>query len=140
MGEMDDKIKDLLSNPEGLSQIMNMVRGLTGGGSESDSLPKPEPIQKNEPTANAASVSPPSFSALPDFSALAKLDPKIVSTAMRILSDFTNDDERIQLLYALKPHLRSERRDRVDKACQICRITKSIRSALNGFSGGSEHV
>lgn len=174
MAEMEDKLKDLLSSPEGIGNLLSLVRGLTGGDTSSAAAGESAPAGASSSAQTAALAEPanvpgsptdaaavsafsaqgtpapaaapassfrtPSASLFPDLSVLSKFDPKILSAAMNILGQYALDDEKILLLNALRPHLRAERRERIDKAAQIVRITKSIRAALNGFSGGIQNV
>jgi len=152
MAELDDIIKNLLSSPEGLNNILSLIKGMSGSDQKKTDPNESSPDSPEPPAAASAPLLPaskpetppqgalPAMSQIPDLSALSKIDPKYVSAAMRVLGEYSSDDDRIQLLNALKPHLRSERRQRIDKAAQILRITKSIRAALNGLSGGDKLV
>lgn len=154
MAELDDRIKNLLSSPEGINQIMSAIRGLTGetakdNGPEvaaqsaepaaqaSSIVPQPAPSQVTgtEPALAAGSV--PNLSVL---SNLSKIDPKYLNVAVKVLNEYTYDDDKILLLNALKPHLRSERRQRIDRASQMLRLVKSIKAALGSLSGGDTLV
>ncbi|MGI6576715.1 MAG: hypothetical protein ACOX1Q_01440 [Eubacteriales bacterium] len=151
MAELDDRIKNLLSSPDGINQIISSIRELSGetakdAGQES----KPETA---EPAAQASSIVPqsslsqasdlgvaPAAGSIPNLSALSKIDPKYLSVAMKVLNEYAYDDDKIMLLNALKPHLRSERRQRIDRASQMLRMAKSIKAALNSLSGGDTLV
>lgn len=69
---------------------------------------------------------------------LGGLDPKLMSTALQVLGALGQDDDRTRLLRALKPHLRSERAERLDRAVQILRVSGAIRAAIHSFSGGDK--
>jgi len=73
-------------------------------------------------------------------SALGDLDPKLVSAAVRLFSEYSAaDDRKIALLTALKPFLKEERYARVDKAVQIAKLSRVIRVAFQLFKkGGGE--
>lgn len=81
------------------------------------------------PSAAPAAASAPGMGDI-----LSGLDPKIMSLAMNLLGEYSNDDEKIKLLYAIKPHLSHGRHDRLDKAVQMFRISKTVRALMKGLS------
>lgn len=124
MSDLEDNIKNLLSSPDGMSNILSLVSGLTGQKTDSS----------GEGTESSDTTAP------PDLSALSSIDPKILSAAMKIFGEYSSDDDKIKLLSALKPHLGDEKRGRIDKAALILRLSKSVRAAMRSFSGGEENV
>lgn len=136
--DISQKLSDILSSPEKLSQVMQIAGELMGSAKPSSSEPSAE--------AYAPAAAQPAPQALPAsgggdiLSALGSLDPKIVSTAMSVLGALGRDDERTSLIRALKPHLRPERAERVDKAVQILRVSGAIRAALGALNGGKSDV
>lgn len=136
--DISQKLSDILSSPEKLSQVMQIAGELMGSAKPSSSEPSVE--------ASAPAAAQPAPQALPAsggehiLSALGSLDPKIVSTAMNVLGALGRDDERTSLIRALKPHLRPERAERVDKAVQILRVSGAIRAALGALNGGKSDV
>jgi len=48
-----------------------------------------------------------------------------------MLSDFNQEDERMKLLYDLKPFLSDTRRDKIDDAVKILRLLKIAQKAKN---------
>jgi hypothetical protein len=162
MAELDDMIRNLISSPEGINKIMSVIGGLLANQREGDpsaqstagSDPGPASeagVSSNESgtfggevsQARQQAVQSPAevtaISSVPDLTALSKIDPRYVSAVMGVLREYSSDDERIHLLNALKPHLKDERRQRIDRAAQILRITKSIRAVLKGLPGGDKH-
>ncbi|MDL2287826.1 hypothetical protein LJC32_00400 [Oscillospiraceae bacterium OttesenSCG-928-F05] len=138
MGELEDKIQNLLSSPDGLDQVLSLARTLTGGGAEPEDAP-PAPAFK-PPDPQTAQTETPLTGGGSDLSLFSQIDPKILTAAMRVMGQYTSDDDRISLLYALKPHLRDDRSDRLERAVQIVRLSKTIRSALEAFGGGGNPV
>lgn len=130
--DISQKLSDILSSPEKLSQVMQIAGELMGSAKPSSSEPSVE--------ASAPAAPQPAGGSGDILSALGSLDPKIVSTAMSVLGALGRDDERISLIRALKPHLRPERAERVDKAVQILRVSGAIRAALNALNGGKSDV
>lgn len=138
MAELDKKISDLLSSPDGVDKIISAIKELSGN---SGLLAEPEETSQQAPIATPASLQQsPMPTNMPDLSAISNINPRVMNTAMRVLQDYSYDDDKIVLLNALKPHLRSERRQRIDKASQILRLAKSVQTALNSLSGGDTLV
>ena len=49
-------------------------------------------------------------------------------------------DEKADVLRALRPYLRTERQEAIDRAVELARLAKIARLALSEFSGGDGHV
>ena len=101
-GEFGEKLKSILSDPEAMAKITAIASSL-GANSKSE-----EPTQGEEP------------STIPD--------PAKAIGAM--LNPTAGNDPKIQLLTAVKPLLREEKRDRVDslvRALTIAAMMKGFR-------------
>ena len=94
-----NKLTELLNDPEGMERIKNVASSLFGG-SDNKSSPKVE-----EPQA----------SFMPD------IDPMMI---IQLMSAFNNNenDNRANLLLALKPHLSPQRQERVDSAVKLLKL------------------
>lgn len=46
------------------------------------------------------------------------------------------DDQRIALLYALRPFLKSKRAEKIQRAAHIVKLSYVIRTALDALKGG----
>ena len=151
MAELDDKLKNLLSSPESLSKIISSIREISRETAKPDG--QENTPQTDEPAVQASlnipqqsqtnstdPVAVPAAGSFPDLSALSKIDPKYMNLAVKVFSEYAYDDDKIKLLYALKPHLRNERQLRIDRAAQMLRLAKSIKAALNNLSGGETLV
>jgi len=132
MSDFESKLSEVLSSPEALEQILGMAKTLM---TERDSgTASPETADFAPPSSGIASV----LSMLGDTQQggdSAHLDPKLISTALNLFSEYSADDDKIKLLRALKPHLKNDRAGKIDRAVQIMRISKSVRSAMNGLNG-----
>lgn len=137
--DISQKLSDILSSPEKLSQVMQVAGELMGSAKPSDGV---EPVQSSPVAAPPVPQAlPASGTGSPDIlSALGSLDPKIISMAMNVLGALGRDDDRTSLIRALKPHLKAERAERIDKAVQILRVSGAIRAALTALNGGKSDV
>ena len=130
MGEFEEKLNSVLSDPEAMSQIMNLAQSLNlGGGSGSGEPPR------NSPEDDSNSPPPPSggpaggeMDGLGDLAGLGgllgQIDPKWINRLLPLVGELTGggNDERMQLLYALRPFLKPERRDKVERAARTAKL------------------
>jgi len=112
MGDFEEKLNSLLSDPDSMARIVQMAQSLTGG-SEIPSPPPPE------------SPPSPAGNGIPDLSGLlGGIDPQILGRLIPLLQ-LTNtpaSGQREQLLLALRPFLSSRRQENIQKALQISRV------------------
>lgn len=119
MGEFDDKLNSILSSPEAMSKIMDLAKSFSGGGGDTNSTGS-----SSDSARNSAS----------DFGGI---DPKILGIMSRIMSSSSGgNDNKSQLLNCMKPYLREDRREKIDKALQIAKMAHIAKTAFSEFSGG----
>jgi len=141
MDGLEGKLNELLSSPDSMEKVMGLVRSLGLGAGDT-----PSPADgagsrdtgthtQNEPQRPAGGGSPLPF----DLGALSSIDPKILSVATRLLKEYSASDDKIALLQALKPHLNSEKQEKVERAAQILRLSHLIK-LFGETGGGAENV
>ena len=115
MSEWEDKLNTLISDPDAMAQVMQMAQSLSqqmgaSGGAASSS---------GGPTA-AADVSPPQELS----SLLGGIDPALIQRLLPLLSQMNRAEssETTAFLLALRPFLKPERRDKVERAAQLARL------------------
>lgn len=171
--EFSDKLSAVLGNPEAMGQIMSIARALTGDSDSAPPAPEaPAYAPVSEPQPPAPIQPAPQAQAQPQIdlsgimgmlgsltgggqsssgggggnplSALGDLDPRLIQTGMRLLSEYNStDDRKTALLTALRPFVKEERFAKVDRAIQIARLSRVIRVALHVFKesgGGTDDV
>jgi len=110
MGELEDKLNSILSDPKQMEQIAGLARSLMGGA-ETPADPTPGDLG---------------------------LDPGLlrrITGAMR-----GGDGGREQaLLTAMRPYLSEKRRGKMDRALQIARLARIARLAM-GEGGGDDQT
>lgn len=79
------------------SAIASMLSGLSGGNSAA-----PEPVAQN--------------------SGMPNIDINMIMILQKAFSNMKGDDKNTQLLLALKPHFKEERRAKVDQAMSIMKL------------------
>ena len=116
MSEFEEKLNSILGNPEAMAQVMNLAQSLNlgGGGGEAEGAPPP-PGQGAPPAGGGG---------LGDL--LGGLDPKLLERLLPLAGELagggSGNDERLALLYALRPFLKPERRDKVERAVKAARL------------------
>ena len=107
MGDFDDVLNSILSNPGDMEKIMDLARELSGG------RPEPREPEGGEGRSPAA----------PD---LEGLSPGMLSAMAKLLGQFRQkDDGKAALIASMKPFVRPERREALDLA----------RTAVNELGG-----
>ena len=129
MSELDEKLNTLLSNPESMAQIMQLAQSLSGKSPEPASTPVPPPAPP-----------PPSAPTAPLSSLPGSLDPKLLARMLPIIQELGQEpnQQARQLLYALRPYLKSERQERIERALQLARLIHVGKKFLSGW--GDFHV
>ena len=97
-----EKLTELLNDPQGLERIKNVASSIF-----SEKENKEEKIDE------------PSNSILPD------IDPMMIMKVMSSLNSSENDN-RANLLLALKPHLSKQRQERVDSAVKLLKLVSLL--------------
>ena len=123
MEDLEAKIKSLLSSPEGMDQLLSVAKAIAGGGNSE--------AEGENSTVERGNSGP--STGLP----LDGIDPKLISIAMQLMSEYTGStDRRIGLLHALRPYLKNDEQGRIDKAIQIVKLSKVAKTAFNSFTEG----
>ena len=126
MAEFEEKLNNILSNPEAMSQIMQLAQSLGGGGEPPPSAPPPPQPSAPPPSGGGGDL----------LSSLAGgLDPKWISRLLPLLQELggQRDSNARNLLYALRPYLKSERQDKIERALQLARLFHLGKKFLSGW-------
>ena len=116
MSELEDKLNAILSNPEAMAQVMGLAQSLSGSGAfgstqEQEKRP-PNGTQASSPVGGIGDL-------------FSQIDPKMLERLLPLLGELGGNgssDERMQLLYALRPFLKPERRDKVERAARAAKL------------------
>lgn len=160
MGELEEKLENILGNPQAMAQIMSLAQSLNLGGSgtapnqaqepaqgpdqsqpqQDNPAPPPEAGQPPQPPAPPAAPAAAGGGLEGMLGALGNLDVGALSAAASLIGQFTNDadDKRTALLNALRPFVKEERYAKLDKAIQIAKLSRLIRSGLDLFRARKE--
>lgn len=143
MAEFDDKLNSLLSNPDAMAQIMQMAQSLSGGGQEQPPPASPPPAQPQQPAPPVSwpgqgqqGPQPPQGGDLLS-SLTGGMDPKLMMKLLPLVQELggQRDSNARQLLYALRPYLKPERQDKIERALQLARLFHLGKKFLAGWEG-----
>lgn len=148
MAEFDDKLNALLSDPNSMAQIMQLAQslGAGGGGGTPPQSPPPQggfgsPPQGNVPPQGGFGFppqeSPPPQGGNPLSSLLGSIDPKTIARLMPLVQELgsARNSNNQALLYALRPYLKTERQDKIERALQLARLIHIGKKFLAGWEG-----
>ncbi len=143
MAEFDEKLNTLLSNPDAMAQIMQLAQSL-GGDAAPQAQPSPPQSPPQPPPAQSSgggmpfSQPPPSSGGGDLLSSLTGgMDPKLLMKLLPLVQELggQQDSNARQLLYALRPYLKEERQQKVERALQLARLIHLGRKFLAGWEG-----
>ena len=155
MADFDEKLNQILSNPDAMAQIARLAQSLNGSpeasasGTESgvpppdasgtaDGLPRKVSGAANGLTRNvsgAADAFPPDasgpsapFEAVPD-------DGNSIAQFLPLLQELGGDSDARRLLYALRPYLRPQKQEKVERALHLARLFRVGKKFLSQWEG-----
>lgn len=133
MAEFDDKLNSILSNPDAMSQIMQLAQSLSGAGPET-APPSPPP----QPAPQQSAPPPVGGDPFSTFSSLAGgMDSKLLTRFLPLIQELggQKDSNARALLYALRPYLKEEKQNKVERALQLARLFHLGKKFLSGWEG-----
>ena len=118
MSDFEEKLNSILSNPDAMAQVMNLAQSL--GGSMTGAAASPP--QESAPKAGTTVGNTEAHGRPGDL--FSGIDPALITKLLPLLGELnqTGSDERLQLLYALRPFLKPERQDKVERAVKAARL------------------
>ena len=121
MSDFEEKLNMILSSPDTMAQVAALAQQLTGGGEAEMSPPPPSP---QPPPGNP----------------FGSIDPALLTRLLPLLRELNSpaNDQRTALLQALRPFLKPERQERVDRALQAAHLLQVGKTLLRQW--GDPHV
>lgn len=123
MGEFEEKLNSILSSPKDMKKIMDLARSLSSESTESaDETESGSPAAAAQDTADG-------------------IDPAALGMMAKVIKEYSSSvsDDKSSLLMSLKPFLKSNRHDTIDKALNILKLSKVAKIAFGEF-GGDFHL
>lgn len=136
MSDFEEKLNAVLSNPDAMSQIMNLAQSLNLGGGPGGGEGAPEGAKDSPgpPPEGGPGGGP---GDLPDLGKLlGGIDPAMLQRLAPLMGELSGgggNDERMQLLYALRPFLKPERRDKVERAARAAKLIRVGKKLLQNM-------
>ena len=113
MAELEDKLNALLSDPAQMAQIMQLAQQLSG-------------------SMGAAPPPPPQQTPL----AVGGLDMASMARFLPLLQELNSSNSQVtQLLYALRPFLKPEKQEKIQRAAKLARLIHVGKRALTEMGG-----
>lgn len=141
MAEFDEKLNSILSNPDAMSQIMQLAQSLGGDGQSAAPPPPGQPDPQQAPAWGPPppQQTPPSGGGdlLSSLLGGGGLDPGLLSRLLPLIQELggQRDSNARNLLYALRPYLRSDRQEKVERALHLARLFHLGKKFLSGWEG-----
>lgn len=133
MSEWEEKLNTLLSDPDAMAQVMSMAQNLSQQLGAKDGDPAVPGGDAADPGA-----SDPGSSAPPDLSSLlGSLDPAAIRKLTPLLSQLNRPEsgETAAFLRAMRPFLKPERQEKIDRAAQLARLIHLAKTFLLSGEG-----
>lgn len=143
MAELDDKINALLSDPDSMAKIMQLAQSLSGSSGSSEPQPPPQEQRTASPPPQSVSAFSPAGSGGggdPLSSLTGGLDPKLLMRLLPLVQELGSgqDTNARRLVYALRPYLKPERQDKVERALQLARLFHIGKKFLESWGGNRD--
>ena len=102
MDNLEERLNSILSDPEGLSELSELAKGILGNSGERSSA------EKNDSGDDGG----------------FGIDLATVTRLGGMLGNLRNDSEDSRLLLALKPYLKDKRKEKVDETVKLMKLMK----------------
>ena len=148
MADFDEKLNQILSNPDAMAQIARLAQSLNGSPEASASATEsgvPPPASADAPPRNvsgaanrvsgAADAFPPDAPApSAPFEAVTD-DGNSIAQFLPLLQELGGDSDARRLLYALRPYLRPQKQEKVERALHLARLFRVGKKFLSQWEG-----
>lgn len=117
MDGLEEKLTSFLSDPSAMEQILSMAHALGLGGDSTPSAPPPESAPKGDAVSLSGAIE----------------DPMLRSLVGVMLDASRDSGRQAALLNALRPFVRHDRREKIDRAAQIAKMAHIAGVALKNL-------
>jgi len=148
VGDFEEKLNAILSNPQAMAQVANLAQSLNLGANSGTEAPPTDNHSgdtSSTPPNQGANFFDNLGSGLGDLAGLGNLlgqvDPALLQKLLPLVRELLQgnaNDQRMQLLYALQPFLKPERREKVERAAKAAKLLHMGKKFL--INTGDEHV
>jgi len=122
MSELEDRLNSILSSPDQMSKIMSLAQNFMNQNTEN---------RQGQSAPKANSPAPDGLG----------LDPAALGMIGRLMGELNRtDSSKTNLIYSMKPFLKKEKQQRLDKALQITKLAHVAQVAMREYTGRDENV
>ena len=135
MSDFEEKLNAILSDPNAMAQVMQLAQSLNLDGPPPSDSAGDEAATSTE--GKASETNP--LSGISDL--LGQIDPQVIQRLLPLLGELKGGEEqdrRLQLLNALRPFLKPERQEKVERAVKAARLIHLGKKFLSAM--GESHV
>ncbi len=134
MAEFEDKLSAILANEAAMGQIMALAKSFSGEET-------PPPPAQGEPDWVPVAEAPSNSQEDSPLNLMGDLDPRLIQMGMRLLGEYQGESSNsLALLAAIRPYIRPERYQKLDRAIQLAKLSRVIRVAFGALGEGAEDV
>ena len=117
MAELENIIESVMSSPESMGKIMDIVKMFSDA-------PEETPQENGEAVPSLAGLG----------GQVDGIDSGMLSKVIELLGDYNaGDDRRIRLLSAMRPYIKPEDGFHVDRAIHIVKLSRVAKGVLRDF-------
>ena len=132
MSQLDEKLNQLLGDPAAMAQVMQLAQQLSGTLGEGGGGRPPPPAPPPPPPPPPAPPPPP-----PGAPPRRAVDPPQLPRLLPLLQSLTQTSGPTQqLLTALRPFLREEKQEKLQRAAQLAKLIHLGKQFLTEWGGG----
>ncbi len=120
MAGLEDVLGSILSSPEGVGKMMDVMKLLGGDATKPQEEAEKKESEETLPTAFMGGMD--------------GLDPNMMLKIADVIKEYNSDaDRRIRLLDSLRPFLKDEDSYHIDRAVRIIKLSHVAKSAFKNF-------
>ena len=151
MADFDEKLNQILSNPDAMAQIARLAQSLNGSPEASasatesgvpppsasgtaDGLPRNVSGAANRVSGAADAFPPDAPGPSAPFDAVTD-DGNSIAQFLPLLQELGGDSDARRLLYALRPYLRPQKQEKVERALHLARLFRVGKKFLSQWEG-----
>ena len=117
-GDLGARLESILSDPEQMEKLTQMAQGLFGQAAPAPEMSSPE---------GAAELSPPP---------IPGADTRFISALGKAFSGGGGKSRSTALLVAMRPYMKPEKQEKLDRAMQIARMVNIAGVVMREYGGG----
>ncbi len=119
-GDLNEVLRSVLSDPEKMGQIASMAQSLMGNGEAPPQIEAPPP-PRPEPSSEKPLID----------------NSRLLSALTGALGQKGSQTRSAALLTAMRPYMKQEKQEKLDRAMQIARMVRVAGTVMRQLGGGN---